>query len=94
MTGGGWTQMTAFESAATAGTGALNAALFLERAVRSHGPRRTASALLTVLSLAIGLSAAGASLAADGGAVDAALGAPLVIANLGVTFVLLAGGRR
>ncbi len=94
MTGGGWAQVTAFEGAATAGSGTLNAALFLERAVRSRGPRRRASALLTALSMAIALSAIAGTAAGDDSTLAALLEAPLVIANLGVTGVLIAGGRR
>ncbi|MEZ4553746.1 MAG: hypothetical protein AB7L91_03145 [Dehalococcoidia bacterium] len=94
MTGGGWTSVTAFEGAATAGSGTLNAALFFGRAVRSRGPRRTASGLLTALSAAIALSAVACGVAEPGSALAAALEAPLVAANLGVTGVLLAGGRR
>jgi len=94
MTGGGWAQVTAFEGAATAGSGTLNAAFFLRRAWQARGPRRNASALLTALSLAIALSAIAGGAVADGSALQAVLEAPLVIANLGVTGVLLAGGGR
>ncbi|MBX7111076.1 MAG: hypothetical protein K1X87_04420 [Dehalococcoidia bacterium] len=94
MTGGGWASVTAFEGAATAGSGTLNAALFLERTARSSGPRRMASALLTGLSVAIALGAVAGGVADEGSALAALLEAPLAIANLGVTAVLLAGGRR
>jgi len=90
----GWAQLTAIEGAATAGSGALNAAFFLERAVRARGPRRTASALLTALSLAAGASALNAGFEAEPGVIDAVVGAPLLLTQLGVSAVLLAGGRR
>lgn len=94
MTGGGWAQVTALEGAVTAGSGTLNAAFFLRRTTEAAGPRRAASALLTGLSLAIALSAAAGGVVAEGSAWEAALEAPLLIANLGMTGVLLAGGGR
>ena len=90
----GWAQISAFEDVTTAGSGAINAAVFLERAVRARGARRAAALLLVGLFAAIAIAALGHLESGRGAALDALLRAPLLAADLAVTAVLAMGARR
>lgn len=89
-----WAQIAVLEDAATAGSGAINAAMFLERALRAGGPRRTAAALLTSLFGAVALTAAAGLAGSGSGAVEVVLGGPLLAACIAVTGILALGARR
>ena len=92
-----WSGVAAAGDAATAGSGAANAAWFARRAAASRGPRRLGALLLTLLFAAVALDAgAGLALAAPGEAAAAAAlaGAPLLLANLAVGCAVLAGAGR
>jgi hypothetical protein len=90
----GWAQIAYLQDAATAGSGAINAAMFLERALHARGPRRTAAGLLSSLFSAVALTALGHLAAADSGAAEALLRGPLLGACIAVTTVLAMGARR
>jgi hypothetical protein len=90
----GWAQIAAFEDVATAGSSAVNAAVLLERAARSRGPRRAAALLLASLFAGIAVGALEQAGADDSGVVGALLSGPLLTANLAVTAVLALGARR
>jgi len=85
--------LATLEDVATAGSSTVNAAVFLERASRSRGPRRAAALILAGLFAAIGAGVAG-EVAPDGPAAEVVLGAPLLAANLAVTTVLALAVRR
>jgi hypothetical protein len=89
-----WAQITVLEDAATAGSGAINAAVFLERTLRTRGPRRAAAALLTALFAAVVVAALSHLSGPERGPLDAVLRGPLVAACVAVTAVLALGIRR
>ena len=91
---GGWTQITDFEDAATAGSSAINAAVFFERSLRARGPRRTAALLLASLFAGVVAAAALRLAAAEPSALAAVLRGPLLAACVAVTSVLVMGARR
>ena len=89
----GWAQISAFQDVATAGSGAINAAVFFDRAARSRGPRRAAALLLAGVFIAITAGALG-GLVSGPAAFEAALRGPLLVANLAVTAVVTTRARR
>ena len=89
-----WTELTALEDAAAAGSSAINAVVFMERAWLSRGPRRTAALLLSCLFGSVGVDAVQRLTLAERGALDVLLSGPLVAACVAVTTVLAMGARR
>ena len=89
-----WTTLALGEQAATAGAGAANALYFIRRAVAERGPRRVAAALLGGLFAG---SAGHAATHAWRGSAEAGVvlaDAPVLLANVGVLALVMAGWRR
>jgi hypothetical protein len=79
---------------ATGGSGGLNAAYFAGRAGGAAGPRRLAAAVLALLCGGVALAATRDALGTPDGPAGLLLRAPLLVANLAVTWLAWNGGRR
>jgi hypothetical protein len=86
-----WDGVAVVEDVATAGSGAVNAAYFAQRAYGAHGPRRVAAGVLALLCAGSALAAVGT---AEPGPASVLAQAPLLAANLAVSALLWVGAGR
>ena len=89
-----WSGVAFAGHVATAGSGAANAAYYAHRGVTAHGPRRLGALLLALLFAAITLDAIASLVLGEPSAVDALLRAPLLLANVAIGLVIVAGAGR
>ena len=89
-----WSSAAVVENAATAGSGAINAAYFARRANVESGARRLGASLLALLFGATGLDAVAHLATAEASPEGALLRLPLLLAHLAVGFVIVRGAAR
>ncbi len=82
------------ENVAAAGSGAVNATVFMRRAWHGRGPRRAAALLLASLFTGAAVDACAQLHTAEPDLVAVAARVPLLLASLATTALLMAGAGR